>query len=230
MSKILSHTLKISAGLVTSLAFAGAAQAGCGTYCNAVGGQMANYEGGHSYVSAPSYSSGYSSGYTGTSSLAPLSSYFDSTRYASTAGYSSGYSSSYSTSYTMSDSQASATYGSGSISSTYTGGDVELYGFTGTPDLGAGESLQATNCPVNVMGAAEGSRVLGCYNVVRQEVRPVANTTYYRVVRPVVYVRYPVPVPVPYTVNVPAYRGCGGVNYSRYGGFGPQGGFGLGCR
>ena len=223
MSKLLSHTLKASAGLAASLALAGAAQANCGTYCNAVGGTMASYEGGHSYVS--------SGGYTGTSTLPPLSSYFDSTRYASTAGYGSSYST---TSYTMSDAQASATYGSGSISSTYAGGDVQIYGFSGTPDLGAGESLQATNCPVNVVGASDGSRVLGCYNVVRQEVRPVANTTYYRVVRPVVYVRYPVPVPVPYTVNVPSYGyagGCGrSVHYSRYGGYGPQGGFGLGCR
>ena len=233
MSKILSHSLKPIAGIAATLAFAGTAQAGCGTYCgNTHSGHGASS---HSYAGQSYSGQSYSGEYTGTSTLAPLSSYYSSGGHG-VGGYVSssdaGYSTSYTTSYTMSASEASASYGSGSISSTYTGGDVEIFGYSGAPDLGAGESLQATDCPVNVIGASHGSRVLGCYNVVRQEVRPVANTTYYRVVRPVIYVRYPVPVPVPYTVNVPSYRhgGCGGVNWSRYGGFGPQGGYGLGCR
>ena len=94
--------------------------------------------------------------------------------------------------------------------------------------LGMNESLQATNCPVGVSGLSEGSRVLGCYNVVTPVAQPVARTTYYRVVRPVVYVRYPVSVPV----AVPVYGHGAGISpcqasaryrsgynagYSRYG-------------
>jgi len=96
----------------------------------------------------------------------------------------------------LSSQQADASYGTGSISDTFS--DTNTFNFSGStasvPGLGHNESLQATNCPVNVYGAGEG-RVLGCYNVVQ----PVPQTTYYRVVRPVVYVRYPVPVAVPYT-------------------------------
>lgn len=88
----------------------------------------------------------------------------------------------------MSQYEASARYGSGSISESYTDGNVEMYGFSGTlPGLGHNESLQATNCPTAVYNP-EGGRVLGCYNVVK----PVPKTTYYRIVRPVIYVRYPV--------------------------------------
>lgn len=106
---------------------------------------------------------------------------------------------------TMSSTQADATYGTGSISQTYSGGfsdsSVSLAG------LGANEGLQARNCATNVHGTGEG-RVIGCYDVVQQ----VPQTTYYRVVRPVVQVRYPVPVAVP--VASP----CGVVTHSsRYG-------------
>lgn len=61
--------------------------------------------------------------------------------------------------------------------------------------LGHGEGLRPTSCPVAVHNP-EGGKVLGCYNVVRKVVRPVTRTTYYQVVRPIIYVRYPVPVPV----------------------------------
>lgn len=112
----------------------------------------------------------------------------------------------------MSSGLADATYGTGSISSAFEGGNVELFGFSGStasvPGLGSNESLQSTNCPVDVYNPT-GARVLGCYNVVKQ----VPQTNYVRVVRPVVYVRYPVttPVPIPYYVN----NACG-VSYSRY--------------
>ena len=202
--------IKLAAGTSAALALAGTAQAGCGggLYCGSS---------------------------TGTSSLPPLSSYFG----GSSGSYASGSShSSYGGS--LSAYEASARYGSGSISSTYsdggyTGSGVELayggstYGFSGpaatAPGLGAGESLQATSCPVSVHNP-EGARVLGCYNVVKKVVTPVATTSYYRVVRPVVYVRYPVPVPVPYTVYSPC---ASSVYYSRYGGYGPQGGYGGRC-
>lgn len=135
----------------------------------------------------------------------------------------------------MSSAAADATYGTGSISSAFTGGDVQMFGFTGSPTsvpgLGSGESLQATNCPVNVYNPT-GARVLGCYDVVKQ----VPQTNYVRVVRPVIYVRYPVatPIPVPYYINQNV-NACGGAvttDFSRYGGFNNQGfstqGFG-GC-
>lgn len=121
----------------------------------------------------------------------------------------------------MSSAQADATYGTGSISQTYS--DNSFYGFSGSTasvqGLGANESLQATNCPVNVYDNGEG-QVLGCYNVVK----PVAQTTYYRVVRPVIYVRYPVPVAVPFTSPCLTVK-----HYSRYGGFYNDGSRG-GCR
>ena len=122
-------------------------------------------------------------------------------------------SSSYGSSYggVMSSSVADATYGTGSISSAYAGGDVQMYGFSGStssvPGLGYGESLQTTNCPVNVYNPT-GARVLGCYNVVQQ----VPQTNYVRVVRPIVYVRYPVPVPV----AIPACRPVCGPVYGGY--------------
>ena len=97
---------------------------------------------------------------------------------------------------TLSSAQADASYGTGSISQAYSSYDTQsFYGSASSVQgLGQNESLQATNCPVNVHGVDEG-RVVGCYNVVK----PVPQTTYYRVVRPVIYVRYPVPVAVPYT-------------------------------
>lgn len=134
----------------------------------------------------------------------------------------------------MSSAAADAAYGTGSISSAYEGGNVEMFGFSGSATsvagLGYGESLQATNCPVNVYNPT-GARVLGCYNVVK----PVPQTNYVRVVRPVVYVRYPVPtpVPVPYYVNYnTSYHagGCAGSysNATRYGGYGLAGLGGFG--
>lgn len=124
-------------------------------------------------------------------------------------------------SYMMSSAQADASYGTGSVSDTYTLGGQDYAGFSGgmsgVSGLGYNESLQSTNCPTNVYGTEAGSRVLGCYNVVQQ----VPQTNYVRVVRPIIYVRYPVPVAVPYTSP------CGvQTTYSRYGGYGPQGGWG----
>lgn len=113
----------------------------------------------------------------------------------------------------LSASEANAKYGSGSIGETYESFETRYFSGSSGPDLGYGESLQPTNCPVNVHGVSEGSEVVGCYNVVRQ----VPQTTYYRVVRPIIYVRYPVHYPVP--VYTPT---CGPIIQgpaSRYGGF-----------
>ncbi len=131
---------------------------------------------------------------TGHSTLPPLSSYFSqSSGHAHTASHHASHHSTQS-----------------------------VVSFTGSRpsglNLSAGESLQQTSCPVTV-DAPSTAKVLGCYSVVRQYTAPVANTTYYRVVRPIIYVRYPVPVPVPYTVTVPTISPCG-VAYgggSRYG-------------
>lgn len=103
------------------------------------------------------------------------------------------------------------------------------YGFSGSTTsvagLGLNESLRPTSCPVNVYNP-NGGQVLGCYNVVK----PVPQTTYYRIVRPVIYVRYPVPVAVPYQVYGYGYHsqhqyfsgGCAATSAhygaSRYGG------------
>jgi len=61
--------------------------------------------------------------------------------------------------------------------------------------LGPNEQMQLVDCPVNVDNP-EGGTILGCYRVVRETVTPVQ--TYYQVARPIIYVRYPVPVAVPY--------------------------------
>jgi len=79
-----------------------------------------------------------------------------------------------------------------------TGDSAPLSSNYTVPGLGASESLSPTSCPVSVYNPT-GAKVLGCYSVSR----PKTVTNYTRVVRPVIYVRYPVPTPVPYTVNVP---------------------------
>ena len=187
MSRIITTVAALAATtLMSSVAFAGC---NSGTYCNS------------------------------SSSLAPLSSWSGSSSMSSTisspsftsgTSFSSGTGFSGSTSSIMSSAVADATYGTGSISSAYEGGNVQMFGFSGSPTsvpgLGAGEHLQATNCPVNVYNPT-GARVLGCYDVVKQ----VPQTNYVRVVRPVIYVRYPVatPIPVPYYVNQNV-NPCGG--------------------
>lgn len=205
MSRLITTVAAFAAtSLMSSAAFAGC---NSGPYCNSTGHSstlpsLSSWSA-SSYEAAPSYSA---SSYTST----PSYSYSSSSTYSADPMYNSAYSYGTSNSYTgtVSSSYADATYGTGSISNAYTGSDVELYGFSGSVSgLGAGESLQATSCPVSVYNPG-GGKVLGCYNVVK----PVPQTTYYRVVRPIVYVRYPVPVAVPY------WSGCSVVTHaSRYG-------------
>ncbi len=83
-----------------------------------------------------------------------------------------------------------------------TNGNISIAG------LGANESLAPTSCPVDVQGLQSGQSVLGCYQVMKQNTSTVRyhygapNTV--RVVRPIIYVRYPVPTPViPVPVPVP---------------------------
>ena len=212
MSRLITTVAAIAATtLMSSAAFAGC---NSGTYCTSSSQSslpaLSSWSGSNystsSYEAAPSYST---SSYT----TSPSYSYSSSSSYSTDPMYNTAYSYGTSNSYagTVSSSYADATYGTGSISNAYTGSGVELFGFSGSTSsvagLGAGESLQATSCPVSVHNPG-GGKVLGCYNVVK----PVPQTTYYRVVRPVVYVRYPVPVAVPY------YSGCSVVTHaSRYG-------------
>ena len=210
MSRIFTTVAAIAATtLMSSVAFAGC---NSGTYCNS---------GSSSLSPLSSWSSTSTSGATYTSPSYMSSSYGSGSHYSSASSVSGN-----SFGGVLSSAEADATYGTGSISSAYEGGNVQMFGFSGSPTsvpgLGAGEHLQATNCPVNVYNPT-GARVLGCYDVVKQ----VPQTNYVRVVRPVIYVRYPVatPIPVPYYVNQNV-NPCGGTfasNGSRYGGFNNQG-------
>jgi hypothetical protein len=186
--------------------------------------------GGSSYssssYSSSSYSgSSYSSGNTITTYASPSST--SSYSYSSAPLGSYGGHSSYTSSGivgTMSDYEADMKYGSGSISGPYTDGSNTIIPFTTTTEnlsnyrvsgMGANEFLTPTKCPVSVYNP-EGAQVLGCYNVSKPAPVRVAVPSYHtvRVVRPVIYVRYPVPVPT-----------CGSNNwYSRYGENWPRGG------
>lgn len=71
------------------------------------------------------------------------------------------------------------------------------------PGLAADEYLCPTTCPTSVNVPA-GGRVLDCFNICKKEApAPVYTPSYqtytqaYQVVRPVVYVNYPVPVALP---------------------------------
>lgn len=201
---MVSRILTSAAATLAALSFAGFASANCGSslYC----GQSGHANGHSTLPSLSSWSANSAQATTGAS----YAMHGTSSRYSPSTAYSS-----------MSASQADANYGTGSISQTYS--SYETQAFSGSTSsvqgLGHNESLQATNCPVNVHGVDEG-RVIGCYNVVK----PIPQTTYYRVVRPIVYVRYPVPVAVPYTTPCLTVK-----HYSRYGNW-HTGGYRGGCR
>ena len=102
------------------------------------------------------------------------------------------------------------------------------------------EFLSPTTCPTNVYNPG-GDKVLGCYKVVKplQVARPVPQIRYQqvRVVRPIIYVRYPVPMPMPVPMQMPVpvcrtqtvcNSGCNSMTYSRYGNAWPQGGSNCG--
>ncbi|NNC36143.1 MAG: hypothetical protein EX271_02210 [Acidimicrobiales bacterium] len=123
---------------------------------------------------------------------------------------------------TMSDAEADLRYGSGSISQTYTDGSNTIVPFTTTsasltnyrvPGMGANEFLSPTKCPVSVYNP-EGAQVLGCYQVSKPAPVRVSVPNYHdvRVVRPIIYVRYPVPTPLPMPMPV-----CGNAYGQAYG-------------
>ncbi len=137
----------------------------------------------------------------------------------------------------MSDRTADRQYGSGSISASYSDGRNTIVPFTTSisnissykpAGMGANEYLSPTQCPVSVYNP-NGGQVMGCYSVSRTAPIRVQVPSYrtVRVVRPIIYVRYPVPVAVPFPVyqqggwGRTGFRGgnnggCGGIN-TRYG-------------
>lgn len=164
--------------------------------------------------------------------IAPLGSYAGQTRH--TTGYTSG--------GHMSGTQATRRYGSGSVSRSYSNNNHRIVPFSTNATnisthriagMGANEVLTPTQCPVSVYNP-NGGQVMGCYSV--GTVAPRRTTTVtrtvtrrivphrVRVVRPIIYVRYPVPVPFPvYQPHPPmgyGYATAGGCNAgyaTRYG-------------
>lgn len=236
----------------SSLAFAGTAAADCGgngTYCSMSayeGGSSHSSHSSSSYVSPsyttssvssydmPAYASSSSydagetvvSGSTYSSVSAPVSYSSSSSTYSSYSTPSTSYAGS------LSDSYADATYGSGSISQAYedtsyvpfSGGSLTSSGTISglsVAGMGANEELCPVDCAQPV-GSTGSGRVLGCYAVCKPAPQPVTYTTYTQVVRPVIYVRYPVPYAVPYTVP-------GNVHFSRYADHAHRGGYAPNC-
>ncbi|MBL4871292.1 MAG: hypothetical protein JKX72_10100 [Robiginitomaculum sp.] len=123
----------------------------------------------------------------------------------------------------LSRQDAAYRYGTGSISRSYSDGNTTIVPFSTSSNIsstrlagmGANEYLTPTTCPVSVYNPT-GAKVLGCYSVskpapVRVTI-PSIHTV--RVIRPIVYVRYPVPIAVPYPVYNTGYGY--GYNYGRY--------------
>jgi len=143
-----------------------------------------------------------------------------STRYSSGASHASGSSYTSNSSYTPSTSYTTMSTSSNVMPFSTSVSNMSDYQIAG---MGSNESLRPTTCPTSVYNP-DGAKVLGCYSVVKPApvMRPapivVPQTSYQhvRVVRPIVYVRYPVPTPYAVPVYRQQYRGCG-TTYSRYG-------------
>lgn len=179
------------------------------------------------YSSAPSY--GSSSTYSSTPSYSSSTTYSSAPSYSSSSTYSSAASFSSQSTSTAPCPAGSTKQSDGTCLSTTPGfSTTEIASAPLTSSiiggLGVNESLQPTTCPVAVHNP-EGAQVLGCYNVVKPVPAPVVQTrtivqtvpTVYQVVRPVVYLRYPVPVPcgAPQVINARygfgnVGRRCGG--------------------
>lgn len=135
----------------------------------------------------------------GSSSIAPLSSYSSSSTLGTS--YTGGSYTGHSNSNYGSSSYSTPQYVPFSSQTAAMSGPIRMNG------LGGNEFLQPTSCPVNVHGMQSGQSVLGCYSVMKQQQQPTVRYHYappqtVRVVRPIIYVRYPVPTPV-YNVPMP---------------------------
>lgn len=212
ISRITTTTLAVSAlALMSGTANAGNCS-GSSLYCNS---------GSHGHSSHSARSTDYS--------VTLPSTHRRSSNYSVTLPSTHNYSSS----HVVSDSYADAKYGSGSISESWSDSSTSYVPFStpgssvtsstisgySVPGLGANERLCPTACgdSVGVHGVGKG-RVMGCYKVCKPAVvytpRPVVQRHVVRVVRPIIYVRYPVvqrPVCPPVHVTT---------HYSRYGDYG----------
>lgn len=178
-------------------------QARCGTTTPTYRPVATSYSGASAHAGASSSGSTSSASGHAAASSAGASSYASASAYAGgTASQASAYASA------SSGAQATATAHASSyastrhapvITSTYQGHQYRYEGFSGTyGGLGHNERLHPTRCPVAVQNPQH-HQVAGCYKVVKQWTppqvhQPAPHRVYYRVVRPVIYVRYPVPV------------------------------------
>jgi hypothetical protein len=154
-----------------------------------------HYPAASSYSGASAYAS--ASAHSGPSSYASASAHANgttsqATAYASASASSGASATAHATSY-ASTNQAPV------VTSTYQGHQYRYEVFSGNyGGLGHNERLHPTSCPVAVHNP-QAHQVAGCYKVVKQWTppqvqRPAPHRVYYRVVRPIIYVRYPVPV------------------------------------
>lgn len=202
MARQLTNKIAISVlATLSSLAFVGTAQASCqsGTSCHSIKTQHPAYNppalstwshhNGHQAAQNHHSTARHTTSYTSTAPARYVTSQRSVSRAACPAG-----SSRQADGICLS---TSSSFSSRSISSTSSNYSVSPLTRSVVTGLGVNESLQATNCPVAVHNPS-GAKVLGCYNVVKP--KPVVRTvvrsvpTVYQVVRPVIYVRTPVPV------------------------------------
>lgn len=213
-----SRTVKFIALLGASVMLPSAAFANCTTTCASHTAKSHN----SSHIHGAQYNTPALSSWTASPSYVPPAPQMrGSSTGSSYVGSSFSAGNSYMSSASTQSGSSSSSYGSGSISATYSDSSATVVPFTSpasVPGLGINESLVPTSCPVSVSNP-DGGRVLGCYAVAKPTpvMRPVYTpvTAYTRVVHPVIYVRYPVPTPVPYIQDV-YVGGCGGF-HTRYG-------------
>ncbi|WP_189499329.1 hypothetical protein [Algimonas arctica] len=159
-----------------------------------------HYPSATSYSGASAYAGATSSGGTSSaSSYASASAYANGTTSQASAYASASASASSGTSASAHATSYASTSQAPVVTSTYQGHQYRYEGFSGNyGGLGHNERLHPTSCPVAVHNP-QAHQVTGCYKVVKQWTpphvqRPAPHRVYYRVVRPIIYVRYPVPV------------------------------------
>lgn len=182
-------------------------QARCGTtppYRPAHRPTVTSYSGASAHaVASSSGSTSSANSYANASAHAGASSHARASAYAGgTTSQASAYASASSGAHATATARATS-YASSNpapvVTSTYQGHQYRYEGFSGSyGGLGHNERLHPTTCPVAVHNPQR-HQVAGCYKVVKQWTppqvhRPAPQQVFYRVVRPIIYVRYPVPV------------------------------------
>jgi hypothetical protein len=179
-------------------------QARCGTTTPTYRPLATSYSGASAHAGASSAGSTASASSHAAASSAGASSYARASAYAGggvsqASAYASASSGAHATATARASSYASTTNHAPVVTSTYHGHQYRYEGFSGTySGLGHNERLHPTRCPVAVHNPQH-HQVAGCYKVVKQWTppkihQPAPHRVFYRVVRPVIYVRYPVPV------------------------------------